>query len=249
MENLYQRINKVAEELKEMPLISQVEYKLTRPARLSVIDSIRREDKVVLPSTLEVLFVESNGFSIRWKFRPAVIDEFQSEHIPGGELNVLPVTDIYSWPTKDKLWFDDMDKQGTQGPSYKAFCQQLRILENLLESTESVFIVMSPEWLGKKVSYADPKILFWNTTGAKYLLSLTLENYFEACIEAKAFSGWQCFYIDEEGMNAGHPFVTEYLASNFNEAKTKRERFLREMPRLFPEMDISKFSELHSKLS
>jgi hypothetical protein len=226
-----------------------VKVQFARPIRQSVIGYIEKERGIRQSDTLKSIFLEADGFKLSWSFQPSTEEEFQSDMIPGGEICLPSAVEIYSLPTKEKLWFDDMDRQGTQGPSYKAFCQQLRILENLLESTESVFIVMSPEWLGKKVSYADPKILFWNTTGAKYLLSLTLENYFEACIEAKAFSGWQCFYIDEEGMNAAHPFVTEYLASNFNEAKTKRERFLREMPRLFPEMDFSKFSELHSKLS
>jgi hypothetical protein len=246
---MLEKIEALGQWIQKSKSVTKVKFEPSWEGLDSVFISIQRNHGVVANAHLTSLLLESDGFELFWSYKPTEDLEFQSETIPGGEINVPSVTRIYSLPTKDKLWFDDMDKQGTQGPSYKAFCQQLRILENLLESTESVFIVMSPEWLGKKLSYADPKILFWNTTGAKYLLSLTLENYFEACIEAKAFSGWQCFYIDEEGMNAGHPFVTEYLVSNFNEAKTKRERFLREMPRLFPEMDFSKFSELHSKLS
>jgi hypothetical protein len=108
---------------------------------------------------------------------------------------------------------------------------------------------MSPEWLDQKYTYTDPKILYWNTKGAKYLLSLSLEDYFDTCLEAKAFTGWQCFYVDEVGMNISNPFIAEYFANNFVEAKARRERFLMEMPRLFPNTDFSKFEKLHDRRS
>ena len=248
MGNSVERLGTLSEELKLISLISNVEFKARRPARESLIKDLRRTAKFVLNPALHTIFLESNGLAATWDYCPSKEEDYPSDIISGGELNLPSMADIYVWPTKDKLWYDGMEKLGDQGARSKAFCQGLRILENLLASTDGVFIVMTPEWLGNQLNYTDPKILYWNTTGGKYLLTLTLADYFGACLEAKAFTGWQCFYVDQAGMDFSDPFVTRYFCNNFDEAREKRERFLREMPRLFPEMDFTKFEELHRQL-
>jgi hypothetical protein len=250
METFLQKITAMSEELRAVPNITALALKTNRATRASVIDVIEKQRgvKKMNPMLLS-LFLESNGFDYYWEYKPSDQIMTYSESISGGEMNVPDAVKIYSLPTQDLIWFDWMAEMGTQGPAYLAFCQKLRMLDNLLHSTDSVFIVMTPEWLGKQYGYTHPRLIYWDTKGAKFLLTLTLEEYFEACLEAKAYTGWQCFYIDVAAMDISDPFVNEYFGNNveFENARRQREKFLLEMPYLFPEMDFAKFEEMHRR--
>lgn len=246
---MLEKVAALSQQIQESKSVSEVLYNPSWEGLDSVLISIQRNQKVAVNPFLASILIEADGFKLIWRYKPFEVEAFQSETIPGGEINIPSVTTIYSLPTKDLLWFEDMAEMGNNGPKYLAFCKRLRLLENLLHSTDNLLIVMTPEWLNTELGYTNPRILYWNTTGSKYLLKLTLETYFDACLEAKAFSGWQCFYVDESNTDMNDQFVSEYFGNNYEEASEKREKFLKEMSLIFPDMDLSKFRELHAKLT
>jgi hypothetical protein len=106
---MLKRIQQLSDDLKKNPWVSDVRYEPSWEGMQFVFRSIQRDYGIAVNTILRGLLLETDGVQLEWKFSPSEKQEFQSDTIPGGELNLPPAASIYSVPTKDKLWFDDMN--------------------------------------------------------------------------------------------------------------------------------------------